>query len=165
MAMQVSDLHGIFHWIASSITIRQRQVGQKWAKGIPVSRDAKELSEPPRMDVCVIVSSGRFTPDAVAAIEKHNQSDTGLEVEMWPESHLERVLATRPDLIGAFGPYPAGKQRHDTASRSAISFRSPMRPSNIASTASLHPAAWAAGSIPKAFRSLASDSAKPSPVR
>lgn len=35
--------------------------------------------------------------------ERHNQSDTGLRFEMWPESHLERLLAMRPDLIDEFG--------------------------------------------------------------
>lgn len=66
-------------------------------------KEQVKLWEPPRVDICVVASSGRFSPDAVSAIEKHNQSDTGLRFEMWPESHLERLLAMRPDLIGEFG--------------------------------------------------------------
>jgi hypothetical protein len=57
----------------------------------------------PRVDVLVIATTGRFTADAVAAIEKHNVSDSALWIEMWPESHLERLLASRPALIAEFG--------------------------------------------------------------
>lgn len=59
------------------------------------------LWDPPA-DVVIIATSGRFTDDAVVAIEKHNISDRRLRIEMWPESHLERLLAERPALIGAF---------------------------------------------------------------
>ncbi len=61
------------------------------------------LWEPPRVDVLVIATSGRFTADAVAAIEKHEQSDRAMRIEMWPESHLEMLLAARPHLIAEFG--------------------------------------------------------------
>jgi hypothetical protein len=61
------------------------------------------LWEPPRVDVHIIATSGRFTSDAVTYIEKHNQSDTALHIEMWPESHLELLLAARPSLIAEFG--------------------------------------------------------------
>jgi hypothetical protein len=53
--------------------------------------------------VLVIATSGRFTSDAVAYIEKHNGSDRAPRIEMWPESHLERLLALRPSLIADFG--------------------------------------------------------------
>ena len=59
--------------------------------------------EPPKVDVLVIAASGRFTSDAVSFIEKHNGSDRALRIEMWPESHLERLLALRPSLIADFG--------------------------------------------------------------
>jgi hypothetical protein len=62
-----------------------------------------KLWEPPRVDVHVIAPSGRFTADAVTLVEKHNQSDSALRIEMWPESHLERVLANRPAMIAEFG--------------------------------------------------------------
>jgi len=63
---------------------------------------ADEVVEPPRVEVCVIATSGRFTTDAVGLIESHNQSDTSLRIEMWPESHLERLLASRPWIIAEF---------------------------------------------------------------
>ena len=71
-------------------------------------RDVAELKEqmtqwePPRVDVLIIATTGRFTSDAVALIEKQNNSDRGLRIEMWPESHLERLLAERPALIAEF---------------------------------------------------------------
>lgn len=61
-----------------------------------------KLWEPPQVDVLVVATSGRFTADCVAFVEKHNQSDTALRIEMWPDSHLERLLASRPALIAEF---------------------------------------------------------------
>jgi hypothetical protein len=58
--------------------------------------------EPPKVDVFVVATTGRFTSDAVAAIEKHNAGDRALKIEMWPESHLEKLLAERPALIAEF---------------------------------------------------------------
>ena len=57
----------------------------------------------PRVDVLTIATSGRFTADAVAWIESHNASGASIKIEMWPESHLERVLAGRPAVIAEFG--------------------------------------------------------------
>lgn len=92
-------------------TLRQRAIIQckHWQKksfnvaDFAQLKEQIKLWEPPRVDICVIASSGRFSPDVVAAIEKHNQSDSAVRFEMWPESHLERLLAMRPDLIGEFG--------------------------------------------------------------
>lgn len=80
------------HWLSRSVTIPDvtTLIGQM------------KLWEPPRVDIHVIATSGRFTSDAVAFIEKNNQSDTALRIEMWPESHLERLLAARPSLIAEF---------------------------------------------------------------
>jgi len=58
------------------------------------------LWDPP-FDVIVIVTSGRFSIDAVTWIENHNRSNR-LRVEPWPNSHLEGLLATRPHLIEEF---------------------------------------------------------------
>ncbi|MGO9607013.1 MAG: restriction endonuclease, partial [Candidatus Binataceae bacterium] len=59
--------------------------------------------EPLKVDIFIIATTGRFTSDAVAAIEKHNAGDRALKIEMWPETHLERLLAERPALIAEFG--------------------------------------------------------------
>lgn len=66
------------------------------------ARDAIALWEPPAVDAVIIATSGRFTSDAVDRIEKHNQADRRLKIEMWPESHLERLLAERPALVAEF---------------------------------------------------------------
>lgn len=70
---------------------------------IATLKEQTKLWEPPRVDVISIATTGRFTSDAVALVERHNQSDTALRIEMWPSSHLERLLAARPDLIAEFG--------------------------------------------------------------
>ena len=91
-------------------TIRHRVIIQckHWqSKSVGVAefatlKEQMKLWEPPKVDVHVIATSGRFTADSVSAIERHNQSDSGLRVEMWPESHLERLLAARPHIIAEF---------------------------------------------------------------
>jgi hypothetical protein len=80
------------HWLAKSIAVVD----------VATLQSQMKLWEPPRVDVCIVATSGRFTADAVALIEKENQSDKALMIEMWPESHLETILAKRPDLIADF---------------------------------------------------------------
>lgn len=81
------------HWQARSVGVPE----------VATLKEQMKLWEPPRVDVCVVATSGRFSSDAVAAIERNNTSDTGLRLEMWPESHLERLLAARPGIIAEFG--------------------------------------------------------------
>lgn len=81
------------HWITKSIS----------ASDVATLKEQISTWEPPKVDVLTIITSGRFTSDAVAAIEKHNAADRALKIEMWPESHLERLLAERPALIAEFG--------------------------------------------------------------
>jgi len=92
-------------------TLRQRVIIQckHWqSKSVGPSeiatlKEQMKMWEPPRVDVHVIATSGRFTSDAVAIAEKQNHSDSALRIEMWPESHLERLLASRPAIIAEFG--------------------------------------------------------------
>ena len=81
------------HWLSKSVG----------PGDIASSRAAMALWEPPRVDALVIATSGRFTADAVSMVERHNQGDRALSIEMWPESHLEKRLASRPHLLGEFG--------------------------------------------------------------
>ena len=60
------------------------------------------LWEPPRVDELVIATTGRFTADAIEFYERHNQSNSALYLRLWSNSHLERMLAVRPHLIGHF---------------------------------------------------------------
>ena len=91
-------------------TIRQRVIIQckHWqSKSVSVAdiatlKEQMRLCEPPKVNVHIIATSGRFTSDAVTLVEKHNQSDSALQIEMWPESRLEFLLASKPDIIAEF---------------------------------------------------------------
>lgn len=65
--------------------------------------ESVRLWEPPRIDVLVIATTGRFSQDAVALAEKRNHDRDVPSVELWPDSHLETVLARRPSLAASFG--------------------------------------------------------------
>ena len=80
------------HWLSKSISPME----------IAVLREQMKMWEPPRVDVHIIATTGRFTSDAVSLIEKQNQSDNALRIEMWPDSQLERLLASRPAIIAEF---------------------------------------------------------------
>ncbi len=80
------------HWLSKSVG----------PGDVSDARSQMELWQPPRVDELVIATSGRFTVDAIAMIEGHNQSDRALHIAMWPDSHMERLLAPRPHLIGEF---------------------------------------------------------------
>lgn len=56
----------------------------------------------PPFDVLVFATSGRFTSDAVALIERHNSRGERPTVEVWNDAHLEFLLSERPHLIRAF---------------------------------------------------------------
>ncbi|MDO8187722.1 restriction endonuclease [Conexibacter sp. JD483] len=96
-------------------TIRQRVIIQckHWrAKSVAVpdvaaTQAAMTLWEPPAVDVLVIATTGRFTSDAVAWIEKHNHEGKRPRIEMWADSHLELLLAQRPALVSEFGLRPS----------------------------------------------------------
>jgi len=80
------------HWLS-------RSVGPT---DVSDARSQMELWQPPRVDHLIIATTGRFTVDAIALIEQHNQADRALHIAMWPDSHLETLLAARPHLIGQF---------------------------------------------------------------
>ncbi len=65
--------------------------------------EAVQLWEPPRVDLLLVATSGRFSKDAVAWREKRELERTFPRVELWPDSHLEMLLARRPHLIATFG--------------------------------------------------------------
>ncbi len=80
------------HWLSKSIAIDD------------ISRldSQMELWGQPVVNTCVIATSGRFTTDAIAFIEQHNQKGRAPRIEMWPESHLERILARKPEILSQF---------------------------------------------------------------
>ncbi|HWB44883.1 MAG TPA: restriction endonuclease, partial [Hyphomicrobiaceae bacterium] len=80
------------HWLTKSVA----------PPDIATLREQMKLWEPPKIDMLVIATSGRFTSDAVDLVERQNQSDSALRIAMWPESHLEKLLASRPAIIAQF---------------------------------------------------------------
>jgi hypothetical protein len=81
------------HWTTKSVS----------PSDIATLKEQISAWEPPKIDVLVIATSGRFTADAVSVIEKNNSGDRSLKIEPWAESHLEKLLAARPALIAEFG--------------------------------------------------------------
>ncbi|MCX4665961.1 restriction endonuclease [Streptomyces sp. NBC_01381] len=64
---------------------------------------AVKLWEPPAIRILITATSGRFSADAVKWAEQHNNSGAAPYVELWPESQLEALLASKPHLAAAHG--------------------------------------------------------------
>ena len=80
------------HWLSKSVGLTE----------LTTAIAQMDLWQPPRVDVLIVATSGRFTADAVAAAERQSHSDRALTVELWPENRLERLLALRPHLVAEF---------------------------------------------------------------
>lgn len=65
--------------------------------------DAVKMWPPPPVDVLVFATSGRFSQDAVEMVEQRYNNQDAPIVERWPDSHLETLLARRPDLAARYG--------------------------------------------------------------
>ncbi|BBD58495.1 hypothetical protein NIES2109_12700 [Nostoc sp. HK-01] len=81
------------HWLNKSISLTD----------ISSLKDQVKLWEPPRINILIIATSGRFTADAVDYVEQHNQLDSAMKIELWAESRLETILASNPALVAEFG--------------------------------------------------------------
>lgn len=81
------------HWTSRSVA----------PSDIMNSLAALSVWEPPIIRTLVIATSGRFTMDAVAVAEKHNDSGKVPFIELWADSRLETQLSQRPDLIASYG--------------------------------------------------------------
>jgi hypothetical protein len=81
------------HWTASTIGRNE----------IVLCAEAVQLWEPPRVDVLIVATTGRFSRDAVAWHERRDLKRDVPRIELWPDSHLEMLLARRPHLIATFG--------------------------------------------------------------
>jgi hypothetical protein len=51
------------------------------ARAASSKSDYRHVARPHKIDVLVIATSGQFTSDAVAAIEKHNLGDRAFKIE------------------------------------------------------------------------------------
>ncbi|AFY46024.1 Restriction endonuclease [Nostoc sp. PCC 7524] len=81
------------HWLSKGVNLSD----------ISTVKDQIKLWEPPRVDILVIATTGRFTADAVSWVERHNQSDSCITIELWAETNLESILASNPALVAEFG--------------------------------------------------------------
>lgn len=81
------------HWQSRSVNIQD----------LVVCLETVQLWAPPPVDTLVVATSGRFTQDAVAWIEKRRNDRTLPVVEPWPESHIETLIARRPGIAVRFG--------------------------------------------------------------
>lgn len=61
------------------------------------------LWEPPVIRGFVVATSGHFTPDAVAWVEKHNEAGKVPLIDLWAESRLGTLLSERPWLVARYG--------------------------------------------------------------
>lgn len=61
------------------------------------------LWEPPVIRSLIIATSSRFSADAVAIVEKHNEDGSRPHIELWADSKLETLLSQRPKLAITYG--------------------------------------------------------------
>lgn len=76
------------HWQTRSVN----------AQAIAEALTQASLWQPPVIHTLVVATSGRFSADGVAWYEMHNQRGQLPLIELWPDSHLERLLASHPAL-------------------------------------------------------------------
>ena len=81
------------HWMTSSVGRNE----------IVLCAEAVKLWEPPRVDVLILATAGRFSRDAVAWRDRRENAGTIPRIELWPDSHLEMLLVRRPHIIATFG--------------------------------------------------------------
>lgn len=65
--------------------------------------EAARLWEGERVDTVIVATSGRFTQGAVELREKRERERTVPSVELWPDNHIELLLARRPHIAASFG--------------------------------------------------------------
>jgi hypothetical protein len=66
-------------------------------------RETMRLWEPPAVGTLIIATTGRFTQDAVEIAQRWSEDGERPSVELWPESHLEALLASRPSVAAGHG--------------------------------------------------------------
>jgi len=69
---------------------------------VSTTKDIVTMWEPPRVDVLIFATSGRFTADAIKLSEQHNERGGLPRIELWADSHLETLLSSHPGLIADF---------------------------------------------------------------
>jgi hypothetical protein len=104
----ISADHRMISTLSGTRTERVIVQAKHWQSRSVAPRDVSEaltmmkLWEPPTVNTLVIATTGRFTADAVDLVERHNRDGNQPQIEMWPDSRLESLLARRPQLVAAF---------------------------------------------------------------
>lgn len=80
------------HWLSKSVGVDE----------ISTNVAQMKLWEPPLVDGLITATSGRFTTDAVSWVENHNQRGVAPRVELWPDSKLESLLSSHPEIAPVF---------------------------------------------------------------
>lgn len=62
-----------------------------------------KLWDHPRVDVLVVATTGRFSQDALAIAERREESGELPAVELWPDTHLETLMARYPAIATTYG--------------------------------------------------------------
>jgi hypothetical protein len=81
------------HWLSRSVNLNELSSVLAQIK----------LWEPPVVRVLILATSGRFTSDAVAFTERHNDSALVPHIELWPDSQIEALLSEKPQISAAHG--------------------------------------------------------------
>lgn len=81
------------HWLKKSVA----------PADVSATLTAVKLWEPPVVRGLIVATTGRFTADAVAWAEQHNDRGGVPFIDLWPESTLETLLAQKPHLAAAHG--------------------------------------------------------------
>ena len=86
ISITADELRVIFqckHWVSHPIAVRE----------VTMIVNQMSLWTPPPLNELVIVTSGRFTTDAIQWIEKHNFERRNPWIVMCPNSHLELLAS------------------------------------------------------------------------
>ena len=81
------------HWLSRSVR----------AADVNEAVGAVRLWEPPTVHVLIMATSGRFTSDAIAWVERHNSEAGSVHIELWPDTKLESLLAGKPHIAVTHG--------------------------------------------------------------
>lgn len=81
------------HWLSKSVSVVE----------LTTLLGQMSLWEPPTVHGLVVATTGRFTSDAVAFAERHNDKSLRPRLELWPDTHLETMLSQKPSIAAGHG--------------------------------------------------------------
>lgn len=82
--------------VSTIIAALSSGIGERQMMAYLIEMAARPVA--PSADVLLFDTTWRFTKDATSWVDRCNQRRTARGIEVWPESHLEMLLAQRPRL-------------------------------------------------------------------